>query len=147
MYRKRVPILRMIAMCELILGVWELMQGVLLAYAVLSDMDGLIQMAQEMGEVLTKTMMFSTVGISLAGGIAMTAAGLLGMFLGGKEGKEKPPILFSYGLFVYTILADAVSVFALGGQISLSMLFPFLLHGFYLWAAIRNKKDLEAAAM
>ncbi len=144
MYMKRMPILRMIAMFELVLGVWGLLQGGLSAYAVIIDMDGLLQMAAEMGTELSKFEIFCSLFVTLAGGIIMTAAGILGLLFGGKEGKEKPPIFCGYALFIYLIVGDAVSVLALGGQISLSMLLPFVIHAFYLWAAFRNKKDLEA---
>lgn len=46
----------------------------------------------------------------------------------------------------FVVLSDIVQVAFLGSGIGLSMLFPFVIHGFYLWGAMKNKKELEAAA-
>ena len=76
----------------------------------------------------------------------MALAGAIGMIFGSLPGKQKLPIYCGYGLLAFVLLSDIVQVAFLGSGIGLSMLFPFVLHGFYLWGAMKNKKELEAVA-
>lgn len=76
----------------------------------------------------------------------MVLAGVVGMIFGALPGKQKLPVYCGYGLLAFVVLSDIIQVAFLGSGIGLSMLFPFVIHGFYLWGAMKNKKELEAAA-
>ena len=146
MKTRKTSLLKWLAMIELVIGAYNLMTGLMSAYVLLTDLDGVMASFAESGMEYSVGVLGASVAITCIGGLIMALAGAIGMIFGSLPGKQKLPIYCGYGLLAFVLLSDIVQVAFLGSGIGLSMLFPFVLHGLYLWGEMKNKKELEAAA-
>lgn len=146
MRTRKTPLIKWIAMIELVIGAYNLMTGLMSAYVLISDLDGVMASLAENGIEYSAEILGASVAITSIGGLFMTLAGIVGMIFGTLPGKQKFPVYCGYGLLAFVLLSDVIQVAFLESGIGLSMLFPFVIHGLYLWGAIKNKKELEAAA-
>ena len=146
MKTRKISLLKWLAMIELVIGAYNLMTGLMSAYVLITDLDGVMASFAENGMEYSVGVLGASVAITCIGGLIMALAGAIGMIFGSLPGKQKLPTYCGYGLLAFVILSDIVQVAFLGSGIGLSMLFPFVLHGLYLWGAMKNKKELEAAA-
>ena len=137
MKTRKTSLLKWLAMIELVIGAYNLMTGLMSAYVLLTDLDGVMASFAESGMEYSVGVLGASVAITCIGGLIMALAGAIGMIFGSLPG---------YGLLAFVLLSDIVQVAFLGSGIGLSMLFPFVLHGLYLWGAMKNKKELEAVA-
>ena len=146
MKTRKTSLLKWLAMIELVIGAYNLMTGLMSAYVLITDLDGVMASFAENGMEYSVGVLGASVAITCIGGLIMALAGVIGMIFGSLLGTQKLPIYCGYGLLAFVILSDIVQVAFLGSGIGLSMLFPFVLHGLYLWGAMKNKKEMEAAA-
>lgn len=144
---KKTSLLKWVAMLELVLGAYNLMTGLMSAYVLITDLDGVMASFAESGVEYSVAILGISVALTSVGGLIMAAAGGIGMVFSSLQGKQKLPIYCGYGLFAFVILSDIIQIATMGAGFSLSMLFPFVLHGFYMWGAVKNKKELDGAVM
>ena len=143
---RKTSLLKWVAMLELVIGAYNLMTGLMSAYVLITDLDGVMVSFAESGVEYSAAILGISVAITSLGGLIMTVAGGIGMVFSSLPGKQKP-LYCGYSLFIFVILSDIIQIATMGAGFSLSMLFPFVLHGFYMWGAVKNKKELEAALM
>ena len=141
MKTRKTSLLKWVAMIELVIGAYNLMTGLMSAYVLITDLEGVMASLAESGIEYSAGILGASIG-----GLLMVLAGVVGMIFGALPGKQKLPVYCGYGLLAFVVLSDIIQVAFLGSGIGLSMLFPFVIHGFYLWGAMKNKKELEAAA-
>lgn len=144
---RKTSLLKWAAMIELVIGAYNLMTGVMSAYVLITDLDGVMASFADSGVEYSAAILGVSVAITALGGLIMAVAGGIGMVFSSLQGKQKLPIYCGYGLFAFVILSDIIQIAAMGAGFSLSMLFPFVLHGFYMWGAVKNKKELDGAVM
>ena len=144
---RKTSLLKWVAMLELVIGADNLMTGLMSAYVLITDLDGVMVSFAESGVEYSAAILGISVAITSLGGLIMTVAGGIGMVFSSLPGKQKLPLYCGYSLFIFVILSDIIQIATMGAGFSLSMLFPFVLHGFYMWGAVKNKKELEAALM
>ena len=144
---RKTSLLKWAAMIELVIGAYNLMTGVMSAYVLITDLDGVMASFADSGVEYSAAILGVSVAITALGGLIMAVAGGIGMVFSSLQGKQKLPIYCGYGLFAFVILSDIIQIATMGAGFSLSMLFPFVLHGFYMWGAVKNKKELAGAVM
>ena len=144
---RKTSLLKWAAMIELVIGAYNLMTGVMSAYVLITDLDGVMASCADSGVEYSAAILGVSVAITALGGLIMAVAGGIGMVFSSLQGKQKLPIYCGYGLFAFVILSDIIQIATMGAGFSLSMLFPFVLHGFYMWGAVKNKKELDGAVM
>ena len=144
---RKTSLLKWAAMIELVIGAYNLMTGVMSAYVLITDLDGVMAPFADSGVEYSAAILGVSVAITALGGLIMAVAGGIGMVFSSLQGKQKLPIYCGYGLFAFVILSDIIQIATMGAGFSLSMLFPFVLHGFYMWGAVKNKKELDGAVM
>ncbi|HJD39981.1 MAG TPA: hypothetical protein H9913_08110 [Candidatus Blautia stercoripullorum] len=144
---RKTSLLKWAAMIELVIGAYNLMTGVMSAYVLITDLDGVMASFADSGVEYSAAILGVSVAITALGGLIMAVAGGIGMVFSSLQGKQKLPIYCGYGLFAFVILSDIIQIATMGAGFSLSMLFPFVLHGFYMWGAVKNKKELDGAVM
>ena len=144
---RKTSLLKRAAMIELVIGAYNLMTGVMSAYVLITDLDGVMASFADSGVEYSAAILGVSVAITALGGLIMAVAGGIGMVFSSLQGKQKLPIYCGYGLFAFVILSDIIQIAAMGAGFSLSMLFPFVLHGFYMWGNMKNKKELDGAVM
>lgn len=147
MRTRKTPLLKWVAMIELVIGAYNLMTGLMSAYVLITDLDGVMASFAESGLEYTAGLLGASVAITSIVGLIMTLAGAVGMIFSSIPGKQKFPIYCGYGLFVFVILSDIIQIVFMGSGVALTMLFPFVIHGLYLWGAMKNKKELETAGV
>ena len=145
MKTRKTPLLKWIAMVELVIGAYNLMNGLLSAYVLITDLDGVMATFAENGVEYSIGVLGISVAITSVGGLLMSLAGVIGMIFASLPEKQKIPIYFGYALLAFVILSDIIQAAFFAISISLSMLFPFVIHGLYLWGAVKNKNQLETA--
>ena len=144
---RKTSLLKWVAMLELVIGAYNLMTGLMSAYVLITDLDGVMASFTESGVEYSTAILGISVAITSLGGLIMTVAGGIGMVFSSLQGKQKASLYCGYSLFIFVILSDIIQIATMGAGFSLPMLFPFVLHGFYMWGAVKNKKELEAALM
>ena len=144
---RKTSLLKWAAMIELVIGAYNLMTGVMSAYVLITDLDGVMASFADSGVEYSAAILGVSVAITALGGLIMAVAGGIGMVFSSLQGKQKLPIYCGYGLFAFVILSDIIQIATMGAGFSLSMLFPFVLNGFYMWGAVKNKKELDGAVM
>ena len=144
---RKTSLLKWAAMIELVIGAYNLMTGVMSAYVLITDLDGVMASFADSGVEYSAAILGVSVAITALGGLIMAVAGGIGMVFSSLQGKQKLPIYCGYGLFAFVTLSDIIQIATMGAGFSLSMLFPFVLHGFYMWGAVKNKKELDGAVM
>ena len=144
---RKTSLLKWAAMIELVIGAYNLMTGVMSAYVLITDLDGVMASFADSGVEYSAAILGVSVAITALGGLIMAVPGGIGMVFSSLQGKQKLPIYCGYGLFAFVILSDIIQIATMGAGFSLSMLFPFVLHGFYMWGAVKNKKELDGAVM
>lgn len=77
----------------------------------------------------------------------MALAGAIGMIFAAIPGKQKLPLYCGYGLFAFAIMSAVIQIAFMGAGFPLSMLLSLVLYGLYMWGAVKNKKELEAAGV
>lgn len=146
MKTRKTSLLKWVAMIELVIGAYNLMTGLMSAYVLITDLEGVMASLAESGIEYSAGILGASVAITSIGGLLMVLAGVVGMIFGALPGKQKLPVYCGYGLLAFVVLSDIIQVAFLESGIGLSMLFPFVIHGLYLWGAVKNKKELETAA-
>lgn len=141
---RKTSLLKWIAMIELVIGAYNLMTGLMSAYVLITDMEGVMASLTENGVEYSAGILCASVAITSIGGLIMTVAGAVGMIFGSLPGKQNFPVWCGYGLLGFAVLSDIIQVVFLEGTLGLSMLFQILLHGLYLWGAMKNRKELKA---
>ena len=121
---RKTSLLKWAAMIELVIGAYNLMTGVMSAYVLITDLDGVMASFADSGVEYSAAILGVSVAITALGGLIMAVAGGIGMVFSSLQGKQKLPIYCGYGLFAFVILSDIIQIATMGAGFSLSMLFP-----------------------
>ena len=79
MKTRKTPLLKWIAMVELVIGAYNLMNGLLSAYVLITDLDGVMATFAENGVEYSIGVLGRSVAITSVGGLLMSLAGVIGM--------------------------------------------------------------------
>lgn len=145
MMKTKNGLLKWLGLVELIIGALNLANGLMSLFVLVKQgNDILVNMQAELGVAVTMQELTTSVLITVIGGGVMLGAGMIAMMFNGVPGKQNLPLGMGAALLVYLLVSDIIAVVVMKNSISSSMLFPFVFHGLYLFAAFRNKQKLES---
>lgn len=76
---RKTSLLKWVAMLELVIGAYNLMTGLMSAYVLITDLDGVMVSFAESGVEYSAAILGISVAITSLGGLIMTVAGGIGM--------------------------------------------------------------------
>ena len=103
MKTRKNSLLRWVAMIELVLGAYDLMNGLMSAFVLITDLEGVTASFTESGVEFSVPILVISVAITCIGGLIMVLAGAMGMIFASIPGKQKLPLYCGYGLFAFVI--------------------------------------------
>ena len=101
---RKTSLLKWVAMLELVIGAYNLMTGLMSAYVLITDLDGVMASFTESGVEYSTAILGISVAITSLGGLIMTVAGGIGMVFSSLQGKQELPLYCGYSLFIFVIL-------------------------------------------
>ena len=119
MKTRKTSLLKWVAMIELVIGAYNLMTGLMSAYVLITDLEGVMASLAESGIEYSAGILGTSVAITSIGGLLMVLAGVVGMIFGALPGKQKLPVYCGYGLLAFVVLSDIIQVAFLGSGIGL----------------------------
>lgn len=144
MNRRKIVLLKWVGLVELIVGAWNLVLTVMSWFALTqeSPQEILRAIEKETGAALTLSQLYGPLVMTALGGLFMALAGALALKFTFVKGKEKLLVGAGCLLLVYVMAADVIHITFMGGALAASAVFPFILHGLYLWGAFKNKAEV-----
>ena len=101
MKTRKTSLLKWVAMIELVIGAYNLMTGLMSAYVLITDLEGVMASLAESGIEYSAGILGASVAITSIGGLLMVLAGVVGMIFGALPGKQKLPVYCGYGLLAF----------------------------------------------
>lgn len=92
MKTRKTSLLKWVAMLELVIGAYNLMTGLMSAYVLITDLEGVMASLAESGIEYSAGILGVSVAITSIGGLLMVLAGVAGMIFGALPGKQKLPV-------------------------------------------------------
>ena len=92
MKTRKTSLLKWVAMIELVIGAYNLMTGLMSAYVLITDLEGVMASLAESGIEYSAGILGTSVAITSIGGLLMVLAGVVGMIFGALPGKQKLPV-------------------------------------------------------